>query len=183
MQQSDSLIASDIAILNFEGASVVDNGGNKVTVTMGATSQIFYGYDSTGGSAITTTSTVLNIDTAPLADAAYTLTNDVITFNQAGVYRVIAHMTAEAQNSGAQRSSVQFRAEKDTGGGFVNVPGALCQDYMRRVNPSDSSVSCSFSFFDSFSIGDQLRFSTQSLNSTGSQTVSGGSGVTIEFIR
>lgn len=191
VQQNDSVVASNVDALNFEGSvSVVDEGAGKVTVTVsgsgGSTANIFYAYDGAGGTAVTQTASTLNIDTTVVNDSAYTLAGDVVTFNQDGLYKVTARLTVGAvDQSGTQRSSVRLQGQKAIGGGaFSNISGAQCQDYMReQSSPTNSSASCSITFFESFATNDRLQFLHQAFDSTTSATISEGSAVTIEFVR
>ena len=146
--------------------------------------EVFDGYDNTGGASISTTESVLNIDTERINDGAYTLSADTVTFGQDGLYRITARFTAEGlDNTGTARAQTTLRIEEDTGGGFTDVPGALCSDYARENNTADTSVSCSITYIGSYNNTDDIRLTVQSSTSTTMQTVLNGSALTIELIR
>lgn len=146
--------------------------------------QVFDAYDNSGGVALAQTAAVLNLDTARVADSAYTLTGDVVTFNQAGLYQMTGRLTAESlSTAGTQRSNVEMRFQSDTGGGFTNVSGAFCKDYMREQNAGISSASCSTTWIGSFGAGDSVQLTHRISGTTTGRTLPQGSGLTIEFIR
>lgn len=146
--------------------------------------EVFDAYDNTGGASITTTESVLNIDTERINDGAYTLSADTVTFNQDGLYRITARFTAEGLDiSGTARAQTTLRVEEDTGSGFTDVQGALCSDYARENNTADTSVSCSITYVGSYNNTDDIRLTVQSSTSTTMQTALNGSALTIELIR
>lgn len=157
-----------------------ENGANCLP----AGGQVFSAYDSGGNTSVSTAESVLNLDAVRVIDSAYGLSNDVVTINQNGLYKFTAHISVDSLNtSGAPRSSLQFRFEDDTSGSFDDVPGAICQDYMREQNNGISSASCSITFIRSYTATDQIRLTHQMSGSTTAQTVPEGSGFTIEMIR
>lgn len=190
IQQNDTLVASEIETINFEGsATVVDEGNKKVTinVTGGGTpiSSIFDAYDATGNETLTESFTNLNIDTPRISDGAYSLSADTVTIQQSGLYKVLARITTRnLDTSGAQRTSIVLKAQADTGAGFVDIPGTLCQDYIREENSTDeTSASCTLIFTQNFNAGDQLRLQKRTTTNTTTQTLPEGSSLFIEFIR
>ncbi len=164
--------------------SYVCNGTGWQRIDNQPTTAVFDGYDNAGNTSVTTTEATLNIDSTNVSDANYTLASDVVTINTTGLYLVTARLTVDSNGTtGATRSSIQLRAEEDTGGGFTDIPGVICQDYMREQATGISSASCTVSFIRSFNATDDIQLTHQMNGTTTGQTVPQGSGLTIEFIR
>jgi len=141
-------------------------------------------YDNSGLQAITTTKSVLNIDTVRINDGIYSLNTDTITFSQNGLYRITARVSADSlDTSGGIRATATLKVEEDKGSGFSDVPGALCSDYMRENSTSNTALSCSITYIGSYNNTDSIRLTVQSDNSTTMQTTPGGSALTVELIR
>ncbi len=161
----------------------ISNDGGSFTAIPVA--QVFDGYDSAGDTSVTTTESALNIDTTNVADSAYTLSSDAVTINKDGLYKLAGRITVDSlDQSGAAQSSVILRAEKDTGSGFTDIVGALCQDSIEESNNAGkNSASCAFGIFQNLLNGNIVRLTHQMSGTTTAQTVPQGSGLTIELVR
>lgn len=175
------------------GRTYFNTSGNHTYVCDGTTwqfvndaPQVVHVYDGTGGVTITSTEAVLNLDTTAVIDAAYSLASDTITFNNDALYKIYGRFTSQGVDTTGAPTRVNgvLRLESDTGGGFVDVAGAECRDYLRE--DANQSFSCSFAHIGSFDVGDDVRLTVQ-LDAGGAtttnNTVSGGSSLTIEMIR
>lgn len=191
IQDHNAPVIHDIDTINFEGDVVVtDEGNKKVTINVtsnssGNDSFIFDGYDSTGGVNILPTPSPLTIDTTRILDSAYSLQNNIVTFEKSGTYKISARFTSTNDDFGGnQRTTVSLEPQINTGSGFANIPGTRCGDYMREQNdPYETSASCSTVFTQTVQTGDQLRLMLSTTFDTTTKTDPGGSGLFIEFIR
>jgi hypothetical protein len=144
--------------------------------------QVFDGYDNTGGTTLSTTATVLNIDTTRISDDAYTLSADVVTFNEAGTYQIVAHLTVTPTDGNDKNSElIRLIGQNDVGAGFVNVDGATCEDSVR--NHLNENGSCTITWIQSYNVGDDIRLQHQ-ISGTGvtGTTVADGSGIIITML-
>ncbi len=146
--------------------------------------QVFDAYDNAGGTALSETQSVLNIDTTRVSDSNYTLASDIVTINKDGLYRLSGELSVETLNtSGTQRGGIEMQFQTDTGSGFTDVPGTFCKEYMREQNLELGGAACSVSWLGSFTSGDKIQITHRKNGTTNSQTIAGGSRLAIEFIR
>lgn len=168
----------------------LDGNGNCYIVPSGGgggtpVSYIFDAYDEGGNESISINATPLALDSVRMADGAYAFMNNTVTIQVPGLYKISGRISIRNdRNTGVQRSSILLQAEKNTGSGFVNIPGTICQDHIQREGTSNrTSASCSITFSQELNVGDQLRFVKEKTENTPMQTVPGGSALYIEFIR
>jgi len=175
-------------ILRYNSANsrwqISGNGGTTFNDIHQAS--VFDAYDNAGLTNITTTQTVLNLDTTRISDPAYTLATNVVTFNETGLYKLTGRLSATTLDlTGATRSQMQLRFQQNiSGSGMINVPGAYCVDYIReQASTTIAGGSCSVEWIGSFNSGDQVQLTHRMSGTTTGQTLPQGSGLTIEKIR
>jgi hypothetical protein len=144
--------------------------------------QAFDGYDNTGGVTLSTTATVLNIDTERKSDDAYTLAADVVTINQTGTYQIVARITVTPTDGNDKNTElIRLIGQNDVGAGFVNIDGAICEESIR--NHANENGSCTITWIQDYTAGDDIRLQHQisGVGVTGT-TVADGSGIIITML-
>ena len=129
-------------------------------------------YDNAGGQILTTTRTVINLDTTMTNNAAgvYTLAADVVTVAEDGYY-IIGYAVAGDLNSGTRENYYGY-IQVDTGSGYADIDGTFIGGY-NRINNESSSTSGVITY--QLSAGDKIRLSAQSTLANGNNTVADGS--------
>ncbi len=101
---------------------------------------VCFAYDNVGGISITTEITI-NLDTTTVCDSAYTLANDVLTFNEAGVYDITAWAgTDDTDTAGGSRTHIEFELETNVTGSWVDIDGTKTEIYHRETEESSGST-------------------------------------------
>ncbi len=180
LQISASVAVSSVSDLNLTVVKLDSVVGAETVETA-----VIDVYDSTGNDPITTTESVVNLDTVRFSDAAYTLEgDDEITFNMDGLYKITGRVSVNSfDTTGVPRGIFEISFEQDTTGSFLDVPGAVCYDYIREQGSPLSAAGCSVTWIGSFDVGDQVRLMKRMNSTTTAQTISNGSALTIELIR
>ena len=185
--QAPATIASDYTLTFPLDAGVVgqqlttDGSGVLSWSSGGIIDEIYYGYDSTGGSAVTNVFQTLNIDTNVINDAEYTNVGGVVTVTNAGIYEVTYRTQFETNGiSGGTRSTFSGQVELNA----VQVPGSRSSCYIREQASSLVGPGCGKTVFVTAAASDNIRvtFSRTVGTSTG-QTKTGESSVTIKRLR
>ena len=104
------------------------------------------------------------------------VSGDVVTVNQTGTYLVVYRGSFD--NTTTNRTSVEMRLERDTGGGFTEVAGFRSFCYSRTNTASANSTGAQ-GIVD-LTAGDQLRLVALINQGNGSiLTLANGSGLTL----
>lgn len=158
-----------------------DGSGNLSWSSAGTNDELYYGYDSTGGVAVTGAFQTLNIDTNVLNDPEYSNAAGVITVTNAGVYEVSYRMQFESLNvSAGTRATFSGRVELN--GSLVAGSQSSC--YMREQNSALVSPGCGKTVFVTAAASDNIRVSfSRTLGTTTGQTKAGESSITIKRLR
>jgi hypothetical protein len=155
--------------IDFTGPNfiITDAGSGRTTVAYSP--QLFNGYyDPVAEVTIAGTWVDIPINVENIKDSIYTHTTDSadVLMTNAGRYNIRANFTAYV-TSGSSRSSCQVRLVIDTGGGYVQIAGALSGTYQRMS--AASLGACSIDITKSFIAGDKIKM--QAMRVTGSDTV------------
>lgn len=112
---------------------------------------------------VTTTDTKVSLDTPDHLDAgSYSAASGTVTVTDAGLYLVIAQMSADRSATGTDRSALETTVRVN---GSV-VAGTRTDSYIRRIT-SDAVNCCAFGIY-SLAAGDTLDLYAQRLNGSGS---------------
>ena len=138
--------------------------------------------DTTGGQSITGAAITLNLNTIDIESAGdFSLASDEITFNNAGVYSVEAHVIYDdTDTAGGARCTVVAQAQENVGAGFVNIVDIGRGFGYHRETTENTVV---VKFLRSFAATDSLRIQlTQQSGSTNIETEPGLSRVIVTKI-
>jgi hypothetical protein len=135
----------------------------------------FDAYDNTGGQS-TTGEIVINIDTERKNTGHFTLTNDEVTIGTGGTFIVNIRAGTDLI-SGSTRSSCQCWLERDSGSGFVKIPGS--DGYMYNRTSSVAENSAHVTVILDLNSGDKLRLKLYRIAGQAVATISGGSSITL----
>jgi hypothetical protein len=126
------------------------------------------GYDTTGGTTITSAATV-TIDTVFQSSSAsvFSLASNQLTVSKTGIYEVTMDCTTGV-TSGTTRSESQCYVEVNTGVSFAEITGTRCENYNRTATVGDATT-CSATFLHSITSGDILRI--RAVRTAGTSTV------------
>jgi hypothetical protein len=113
----------------------------------------------------------------------FSLDSNELTINKTGKFAIEYRVSIDASGgtNGAFRTTCEIRLERDTGGGFVEVPGAKGFTYNRDTNEGQGSVSVR-TVLDDVVSGHKFRVvmgKTQA-SSSSMQSIAFASGVTVE---
>lgn len=132
-------------------------------------------YDNTGGQTLTTTRTVVNLDTTMTnVGGAVTLASDVITFNETAYY-IISYEIGTDLATGT-RDNYYAYIQLDTGGGYSDIDGTKIAGYNRIIGEHSSS---SGSFTRQFNSGDKIRLSAEATAVNAINTIADATRVSI----
>lgn len=136
-------------------------------------------YDNTGGQILTTTRTVINLDTTLTNNdtSTYTLASDEITIGTDGFY-LISYQLAADLNSGTRENYYGY-LQVDTGSGFADIDGTFIGGY-NRIDTESSSTSGAIVY--ELNSGDKIRLSAQSTLANGNDTVADGSRISFVLL-
>jgi hypothetical protein len=144
---------------------------------------IFFGYDSAGGTAIDGTERTVPMGTVPLDDSYFSVSGNEITINKTGTYRISAHWWAEfIAETGAARGDYIGKIQKDPlgVGSFADIAYSVAACYVRW---SADRFSCSKTFPIELTATDKIRMRVVGgTNTPNLQTRANGSTLSIEFI-
>ncbi len=128
----------------------------------------FSGYDTTGGTDVTSGWTDIPLDTEheKTSGIAHTASSAEVTVNQDGTYHIAGQATCN-QTTGSSRSQVQMRLMLDTGGGYAEVGGTRRSMYSR--NNTEAENSGAFAIILSLVSGYKVKLQAQ--RSSGSGTI------------
>ncbi len=119
------------------------------------TNRILDYYDSSGNTIVTNGSPVLFDTIRSGSDSIFfNVSSGEVSINGDGTYWIQADISTQL-SSGSSRTSSYARLQKNTGSGWVNVPGTICYMY-NRTNNSDENTG-SFQALLELNQGDQLR--------------------------
>ncbi len=130
---------------------------------------------------VDTSDTVVPFDTETLdPNSGYSVSAGVITVAVAGFYSVAYSIPiADDGETGATRAAVKTRVQRDTGGGFSDIPQGHIDSYSRE---NGGGTGVSGSFICQLTAGDDIRVLIITSNSTDISTVSGQSQISIHRI-
>ena len=160
-----------------------DKGDSGEPGEPGGFTNLFFGYDSTGGQAVRQTPITLNIDNIVVNDSYYSISNDEITILADGLYEVSVNAAIEVTDIfGGLRSDIELSLQEDTGAGFVTIPYGIGAGNYIRETVDRSSVSTSFLRY--FNTNDKVRVRMRQVSyETNINTLQNASNITIDFIR
>lgn len=129
-------------------------------------------YDNTGGQTLTTTRTVVNLDTTMTNNdgTTFSLASDEVTIGADGFY-LISFAVAGDLATGT-RDSYHGYVQIDTGGGYSDIDGTFFGGYV-RITGEETSASGSFVY--ELSSGDKIRLSADATATNAINTVADGS--------
>jgi hypothetical protein len=141
-------------------------------------SAYFDAYDSAGSLALTTSWQDVPFDVVRKNSGEFTVTsNTTLTIPQTTVYNVNARVTVEII-SGTSRSDAMIRLVKDSGGGFVEVPGSLAFTYNRTYNYGTGTAN--INLLDDFNAGDRIKVQVAKHNGNSTlATLADGSSLSV----
>lgn len=117
---------------------IPSNSGMQPIVT----AVLFDAYDGTGGNSITTSATVVSLDTVRLNThpAIFTLAGNVVQINASGTYIFEYRISTDATDASARTSAQYTLARQPPGGSFSEVAGARSFTYNRlSANGEDTA--------------------------------------------
>lgn len=166
-----------------------NQSASQFECTNEASSTIFYAYDNTGGLTIDNTQQPIELTAQQFADSSFshsTITNpSQVTINQTGTYRVLAQGCIQTvTGGGGQRGLPTLHIQRDTGGGFTNIPGALSIGYVREPT-QNTGENLNIELFQTLNAGDSIRMtiSDQEPGEPDSETQAECSRLLIQQIR
>lgn len=129
--------------------------------TTEASSTIFYAYDNTGGLTVNNTQQPIGLTVQQFADSTFshsTVTNpSQVTINQTGTYRIFAQGCVQTvSGGGGQRGLPALHVQRNTGAGFINIPGAISIGYVREPT-QNTGENLNIELFQTLNIGDIIR--------------------------
>lgn len=129
-------------------------------------------YDNTGGQTLTTTRTVINLDTTMTNNdgTTFSLASDEVTIGTTGFY-LISFAVAGDLATGT-RDSYHAYVQIDTGAGFADIDGTFIGGYT-RITGEETSASGGFVY--ELNSGDKLRLSADATAANAVNTVADGS--------
>lgn len=132
-------------------------------------------YDNTGGQTLTTTRTVVNLDTTMAnVGSIFTLATDEVTISETAYYTVSFAILGNF--NGVTRESFYGFIQVDTGGGFSDIDGSKIAGYSRITG---EHISASGSFTRQFTAGDKIRISAEATATDSVNTVADGTRLSI----
>lgn len=136
-------------------------------------------YDNTGGQTLTTTRTVINLDTTMTNNdgTTYSLASDEVTIGTDGFY-LITYAVAGDLATGT-RDSYHAYLQLDTGVGYSDIDGTFIGGYTRITGEETSAAG---SFVYELSNGDKLRLSADATAANAVNTVADGSRLSLVLL-
>jgi hypothetical protein len=141
-----------------------------------------WAYDSVGGQSVGASAVTIALNQVGLNGDPQVYTPNVngeLTFDRAGIYSVSWSVTLRITNNSGTNSRAFL--ERDTGGGFVLVPGTYGHGY--HVNSTIGYATISGCITAQVAAGTKIRIRAQSFaGGNALQTVANGSSLTVERI-
>ena len=176
-----TVITCDMNVIKLDGVKGEkgDPGeqGPQGVVTVSG-SAYFDAYDSAGSLTLNTSWQDVPFNVVRKNSGEYTFNSDtelVIPTNTS--YFITARVTTNI-TTGTNRSDCRIRIVKDTGSGYVEVPGTIASTYNRLA--SEGTTTAVSTLLDDFSAGDKIK--VQVLQDSGSDTINllaNGSSLTV----
>jgi len=141
----------------------------------------FDAYDNAGGISVTGSWTPITLDTERIKDSIFTHSPGAadVTIDVTDKYLVLGRVTTDV-SAGTNRSQAAMKFTRDTGSGFVDVPGTLAEMYARQASEGEAT-GVSF-FIETLNAGDKIRI--ESFRTSGTSTiVTEPSGSSMSIIR
>ena len=136
-------------------------------------------YDSTGGIE-TTASAILGLDTIRTNVGGFTLSNNTITIPEIGNYKITLRISTELASgvNGENGLITKCCLEKDTGGGFVEIPGSYSYAYNKVYNAGEGTASVTL-IIDLYQ-NDKIRAKVMKIKGDGTiRTIANSSSLTL----
>lgn len=141
--------------------------------------EYFDGYDSSGGTGVSTSWTDVPFGTERKKTAAFahSVGGSEVTIGRAGTYVILARATTTI-TAGTARTDSSIRLVIDTGSGYVAVPGTTAIMYNRTLNLGETTGVC-FVALD-INAGDKIKLQVKrDSGSSTLQLLAGGSSLVI----
>jgi hypothetical protein len=155
----------------------------KVDLTGGAVFPDMQPYqvrDGVGNQSITGTRITVNMDTVSVANAAFSLASDEITFNNDGIYYINFAVSADdTDTAGGARAELEASVELDPlgVGSYAVIQESICSAYLREVG---GVTTAGKGFLVDINATDKIRVRARRLvGSTNMDTTAGQSSIMI----
>lgn len=180
VQQDDVTVVSAASIINIEGnaASVLDETGGKVTITVSApttTRNDLFRHNSSTTQSIPSTYTTLVFPTQVRQQSDYTYSSGTITFQRTGWYKITYDVGID-NDSSSNRTNAETAAFLNS----VEIGGSKVWTYHR--NSSNGEDTGSATFFLEVSTNDQLTIQSRHVNGSTLVTIADSCRINIERI-
>lgn len=193
---ADNVIGSNVIDGNTSGG--INNPDGTTTANISYSGNIInsvkddallYGYDATGGVAITGTAQGLVFDTSVTAQSGLSLNTGtgVVTITEAGIYLISYWVQCESLNaSGVARTALSGQVETDPAGGtsFSLISGSISSAYVRGQGSTGIvAYGCGKTIPITAVAGETLRITFfKGPQTTTAQTRAGESSITIQRV-
>ena len=155
-------------------SSTTSTGLAWETVPMGNMSSATF-YDNTGGQTLSTSRTVVNLDTElDSSGSVFSLASDVITVSETATYLISYEVGAD--NGSQTRDSYYAYLQLDTGSGFADIDGSKIAGYTRITG---EHTNASGQIIQNLDAGDDLRISAESTGTDGQTTIADATRITL----
>ena len=165
---STGAVAVNAATAPTNGQVLTATGGTTAIWQSPAVTQYFYAYDVAGNITVTSAWTDLTWDTNPKTSTPFTFTPGTaeITIGVGGDYLINLDVNIKATASNS-RTGAEMRMVRDTGSGYLEIPGTRGITY-ERMNNYGASMSIS-SMYITLNSGDKIK--VQADRTIGSATI------------
>lgn len=187
---ADTYVTGGTYVSSAETLTLARNDDADVDISLTALTQqtvnYFNGYDNAGGTLATSTGVWVDVplDSQRQLGSNYTHStitdNEEVTINESGTYLVIGNVSTEGTSG--SRTQAQCRLAADTGGGYQQVDGTVCEMYLRNDNYGASG---GFSAVLDLNVRNKvkLQFQRSGPGTTGVELQPNGSSLTIVNIK
>ena len=175
-------IDGGLRIEDYTDCILAVDGDGDVGCATTADMNILSVYDSTGGMVVDNTDKVLAFDSEVIEDSNYAHTSGVITINTTGRYYIHVWASVEAvSGDGGTRGKPEITVQRDTGGGYSDIPGMLSRGYSREASSAESLHT---SQIISLNSGDTIRVIITDIitDEPDQETVANGSGAVFMYL-
>jgi hypothetical protein len=150
--------------LNLFVAKISGTETNNGTANVSyAGNQPYQVLDTTGNQTISSAIT-LNLDSEDIANPAYSLASDEITFNIKGTYEISYNVVVDnTDSSGSARGTMETWVEKDSGSGYAAVNASYDREYIRETT---QGFGCGTTFLLEVNSTDKIRVRVERINGT-----------------
>ena len=147
--------------------STMNNAALEQTIT-NATVPLFYAYDAAGDIDISSGLTDITLDTEVKKDSEFTHSNDSaeIEINTTDLYEITYYIGTYV-TSGSSRSDSIAKLQKDTGGGYADIPGTIGPMYNRQS--SQGYANACVTVLHTLNDGDKIKLVAQ--RNSGTNTI------------